>query len=639
MHEVHTPPLPSTPPPSCVCHSHSALAKNPPSSKFKKTKTQNQNPSFFNDSIAAIRGCRRLRGFPLHQGYETKPSILALLGIHPPAAFLQSSKRQKPKTKTLASSMVPPIRGCRRLCDFPFRQGSETKSSVLALLDVHPSVGFLFELLAIVSSFDVSSSSCSPSRSTVVEEDEFLKPPPNVSNKRRKKVIGLDDLLTDHLRELEKLKEEQNEQEKPKTKKAKKDASSYDDDEDPREAYLTKLLKDFGEEEDIPLWGVKVFGDKKAFPPLEFPELGSCNLLQSFLNSELNSVVELAAEKGDNFLEGLLINGWLPKLAFLCGHIEKPVAIWSFNTMLYSSNEELRNSSSDFWCAVLSSRKEVDQLPVEIAWFPEYSDLRTALDTHGFLFEFSSSGEPKNLDSDTGEPPQNIRAWLKFVTACCLIRSKRPVFSVVESEELIEIIICLFLDHQFLGLLVLLNDCVEAIVNYFTVQGWHSSCENIAKFIASRVSKNLNCIQFVECIPVASSRCKQLKSAMVYQNLLSYFDGFLCQAHNEEDILRLLRAINFKDKSCDFFKMYIHLVLTENWVLSNSLIEDNPVIYEMFCLFLRQCSSLISASDLRSYASMVRHRAAYLMHFSIYNILFTSWINMNTIKYKQSCSC
>ncbi|XP_057762254.1 uncharacterized protein LOC130982308 isoform X1 [Arachis stenosperma] len=40
--------------------------------------------------------------------------------------------------------------------------------------------------------------------------------------------------------------------------------------------------------------------------------------------------------------------------------LEKPVAIWSFNTMLYSSNEELRNSSSDFWCAVLSSRKEFD---------------------------------------------------------------------------------------------------------------------------------------------------------------------------------------------------------------------------------------------------------------------------------------
>ena len=118
---------------------------------------------------------------------------------------------------------------------------------------------------------------------------------------------------------------------------------------------------------------------QKSFPPLEFPELGSCNLLQSFLNSELNSVVELAAEKGDNFLEGLLINGWLPKLAFLCGHIEKPVAIWSFNTMLYSSNEELRNSSSVNTC--LLRFLLVHQLPVKIGWFPEYSDLRRALDT------------------------------------------------------------------------------------------------------------------------------------------------------------------------------------------------------------------------------------------------------------------
>ncbi|MED6225282.1 hypothetical protein PIB30_092235 [Stylosanthes scabra] len=78
-------------------------------------------------------------------------------------------------------------------------------------------------------------------------EDQLLKPPPKVAIKvwiRRKKVIGLDDLLTDHLREQEKLKEEQNEQEKPKKKKAKKEASSYDDDdEDPREAYLTKLVE------------------------------------------------------------------------------------------------------------------------------------------------------------------------------------------------------------------------------------------------------------------------------------------------------------------------------------------------------------------------------------------------------------
>lgn len=120
---------------------------------------------------------------------------------------------------------------------------------------------------------------------------------------------------------------------------------------------------------------------------------------------------------------------------------------------------------------------------------------------------------------------------------------------------------------------------------------------------------------------------------------------FCPQVYSGEEILRSLTEINFKDNSCDFYRMYINLVLTENWVLSNSLIEDNPVIYEMFSLYLRHCSTLISATNLRSYASkvnetaflflttdlvsviscteiifvlQVRHRASYLLHFSIY---------------------
>lgn len=72
-----------------------------------------------------------------------------------------------------------------------------------------------------------------------------------------------------------------------------------------------------------------------------------------------------------------------------------------------------------------------------------------------------------------------------------------------------------------------------------------------------------------------------------------------------EEILRSLVAVNLKDKSCDLFEMYIYLVLTENWILCSSLFEDNPELYEMFCRFLKNCSSLISSTDLRSYASKV----------------------------------
>ncbi|KAG4952168.1 hypothetical protein JHK82_045038 [Glycine max] len=57
--------------------------------------------------------------------------------------------------------------------------------------------------------------------------------------------------------------------------------------------------------------------------------------------------------------------------------------------------------------------------------------LRRALDIYGFLFKFSSSAKPNNLgdnlylcvsNSNTEGPPQNIRAWIKCITACCLIR-------------------------------------------------------------------------------------------------------------------------------------------------------------------------------------------------------------------------
>ncbi|RYR23268.1 hypothetical protein Ahy_B03g068522 isoform E [Arachis hypogaea] len=227
-------------------------------------------------------------------------------------------------------------------------------------------------------------------------------------------------------------------------------------------------------------WGINdiLKMPKKAFPPLEFPELGSCNLLQSFLNNELG----ISSRERLLCLVSCYVVTSFKHSSKIVTHLFLFV-----RSVLYSSNEELRNSSSVNTCLLCFLL--VDQLPVKIGWFPEYSDLRRALDTSGFLFEFSSSGEPKNLDSDTGEPPQNIRAWLKFVTACCLMRSKQPAFSVVEAEELIESIIRLFLDRQFQGLLVLLNDCMQAIVNYFTDQEWHSSCENIAKFVASRVAQ------------------------------------------------------------------------------------------------------------------------------------------------------
>lgn len=49
--------------------------------------------------------------------------------------------------------------------------------------------------------------------------------------------------------------------------------------------------------------------------------------------------------------------------------------------------------SLSFWIILY----QVDQFPVKIDWFPEYTDLRRALDIYGFLFKFSSSAEHESL--------------------------------------------------------------------------------------------------------------------------------------------------------------------------------------------------------------------------------------------------
>jgi len=119
------------------------------------------------------------------------------------------------------------------------------------------------------------------------------------------------------------------------------------------------------------------------------------------------------------------------------------------------------------------------------------------------------------------------------------------------------------------------------------------------------------------------NECNQINScSMKYGYFWKLRLTFCPQVYSGEEILRSLTEINFKDNSCDFYRMYINLVLTENWVLSNSLIEDNPVIYEMFSLYLRHCSTLISATNLRSYASKVNETAILFLTTDLVTVWF-----------------
>ncbi|KAK5846946.1 uncharacterized protein LOC108480367 [Gossypium arboreum] len=442
-------------------------------------------------------------------------------------------------------------------------------------------------------------------------EDSLLINP--VVPSKRKNLMGLDELLTEHYKEQSKLIEN----EARKQAKARKCYVSDDEDKNCKEAMLASLLDDCQKQmkaihsvEEMSEWGLCVFGEQKTTPPLSFPELGNWSILQSFMNNELNSLVGLTKEQGCTFLEGLLKNGWLLKLIFKCGCVEKSLATWTFFLMLYSSKEELRSSACEFWCAILSSKIQVGMRPIEIDWYPSYPELKSALETYGFLFNFSSNISAENSSGCKG-PPQNIITWIKFTAVYCQVRcNKQSILLTSDCQELAEVILCLFLDRRLQGLSVLMRNCMQSIISSFTEEEWINSYSRIAKSIASRVPTDLNCLRAVQCISGVDPRTKHLKSVVAFEILVNCFEN---KVHDDIGILTLLTSINVKEKACDFFKMYIYLVLAENWLRYDEMFSDKPVICEMWGVFLRNCSCQISSSDLRPHASKVRNKAAFLL--------------------------
>ncbi|XP_048135680.1 uncharacterized protein LOC125315271 [Rhodamnia argentea] len=394
--------------------------------------------------------------------------------------------------------------------------------------------------------------------------------------KKRKKVIGLDDLLSDFYKEKGKRVAGA-----AKRKRVLKHDS--DEEDDAREATLShtldqyqKQMKEMGGEDELSHWGLQVFGVQKNPPAVVLPELGSCATFQALGHSKHNSLVEVSKREESDFLEGLLVNGWLSKLITFSGHLEMALAKWTFHLLMFASEKRLRTSACDLWCDVLSGKNEGTSAPIKIDWLPTYSELERALSIYGFVFVLSDAGSV-DMDSKHAGPSLNIRAWIKFVAASCQVRSKWPIFSTSEAEELTEVLICLFLDRQLEGLSMLLYECLLSVISYFTHEEWSTSCKKVAKSLASRLSMDLNCLRAVECISGIDARSKCLRSEVAYRMLVNFLDHKVA----DEEILTSLISINVKEKGCDLFRMYIYLVLAENWLLFNSTLEDKAVIREI----------------------------------------------------------
>lgn len=429
-------------------------------------------------------------------------------------------------------------------------------------------------------------------------------------------MIDLDDLLADYY-----TKQSEIDSNAHKKSKASKRYNSEDEDDKSEQGNETKFseiadecekqMKQIITENEIPLWGLEIFGQQKSLPLLSFIELENCKLLQTLreLNSDL--LLDSGPRVGESFLEGLLINGWLSQLVFISSVVEASVASWTFYQALYSSNDKLQQSACDFWCSILLSKKEVGQPSMVLEWIPSYHELKEALEVYGYL---SDTSENSNSMPGSEGPPVNISSWIKILSACFQIRKFKSIFSVSETEEVLIVIIHLFLARQLQGLSFILTECLQSILSFFTEDEWALSCEKVAHAIAHRVSKDLNSLRVIECILGTSARNKHLRGRMAVHMLGILFDK---NVSDGKGILKSLVSVRLKDKDVDFFTLYIHLVLSENWLLSYDSGEERSALFSMWTIFLRTCSSNISSTDWRLYAAKVRSKASYLLQNSI----------------------
>ncbi|KAF7022054.1 hypothetical protein CFC21_034896 [Triticum aestivum] len=436
---------------------------------------------------------------------------------------------------------------------------------------------------------------------------------------KRKKVIELDDLVEDYFNSgKDELKASA-----AKSKGRPKGDNSDDEDKQVRkEIDFCKFVEECEEKakamdpgEDVPQWGQQVFGCQKSPSGLNGTGVENCQLLQSFCGDKQLGF-DLEIERGEGFLEGMLINGWLLKLVLLYGSVEDSIASWVLTKLLYSSNKKLQDSASEFWDSLLSLNED-DKPLVNFGYFPSYSILMGAILNYGYLHDApctkTCTSEIAVADTSDGGPPQNITAWLRVVSACCKIRKMHSIFSPSEAQDVLVIVISLFLDRRLEGLLLILGDCLNSLISYFNTSEWESSCLMVAESISKRVNMDLNCLRLVDCITGTNDHSKFLRSELALQLLKNSFGLKVSMVANVERILKSVTSINVKEKECNFFVLYMHIVLVDNLLFSSDAFRNKTAIIDAWRNFLRNCSTQIGCTDWRFYASKVRNKASYLL--------------------------
>ena len=173
--------------------------------------------------------------------------------------------------------------------------------------------------------------------------------------------------------------------------------------------------------------------------------------------------------------------------------------------------------------------------------------------------------------------------------------------------------------------------CFQVRTSFFTCSRYPCAVCLIWFWFICRVPQDMNCLRIVESVAGVDARSKHLRSTIANQMLVVllkhkvnylptqsklrlWVNAFIHitlvfeSQESDENLMSSLMSINLKEKSCNLFRTYMMLVLAENWLLSSKLVEEKPVLREMWAVFLRNCFCQINSTDLRPFASKVSRK-------------------------------
>eukprot|EP00250_Pteridium_aquilinum_P008387 c17906_g1_i1 orf=453-1886(-) len=452
-------------------------------------------------------------------------------------------------------------------------------------------------------------------------DDSWLKDsPPRLSEpfskplNKRSKALNIDDLLKDHYKD----KSKKLDRETKRIRTFVSDSEDSDDEEfeqkTRKEAQFEELVEccekqvhAAGATLEVLKWGERLFcGQRRKESP------GCLRLENSVVQTLLAAKTQFTYKSGESekdeqtaeaFVSEILASGWL--LSFKA-KLDSEMMCWIFHTMIFTTDTNLERASCELLCYTLESDC------IDYSWIPSYDSILEILKGYGYVGRQVSNSQIMKDNLDSKEcPPRNLGSFLRFLMTSLRKRHLHQCYPREDVEKLAVLISSLSLDRSLLCFGILVQECLDSILNSLTENEWQISLPRIAISMAKVDRQVVNCLKLIRTLHSREVRMKSLQSLVALHS-------FAKVAKEEAvsgvwEMLSLFRKIDVKRTIVDFASLYYQMSMADIWLWSNPVLKSDSGALESWLHFLKSCSFQISSTDWRPYATKVRNQASYLL--------------------------